>query len=437
MAEAAEGKRAKRGQGEGSYTRLPDGKVRWRIMASTPAGEKRTRSGTAKNMTAAREAVRQAKAEIEREHLPPSRGLTLGELLGEYIAARRGKIKAESTARDYIYTAGKYITPSLGQVKAGKLSAQRLRAYYIELEAGGLGYRTREKIHGLLRAAYTWGTAEGLVTVNPTAHARPQRPAVEGAPRLKAFTPEQAELFYLAARADRWGWPLAFALATGLRPGEVLGLRWVDVTFTSEAAAVVRVERTRSVSGGKIYESTPKTERGRRSLHISGDAVELLKMSQAQAEKESGARLRDRGREYQSTGYVFVTRAGTPYRLDNLRRPMGRICQAAGVPVLTPHKLRHTYASVMAAGGVSVEVLSKRLGHKDPSVTRGIYRHVYDGEGEGLTYDPIPPAPEPEPTERRRVKVRGRRAQGESGSAGVAEGDALPTHPSVAQRGKA
>lgn len=65
---------------------------------------------------------------------------------------------------------------------------------------------------------------------------------------------------------------------------------------------------------------------------------------------------------------MFVTRAGTPYRLD---------------------KLRHTYASVMAmaAGRVSVEVLSKRLGHKDANVTRGIHRHVYDGEG--LTFDPL------------------------------------------------
>lgn len=388
-------------------------------------------------MTAAREAVRAARAEIEREHLPASRGLTLGELVSEYVTARRGKIKAESTARDYTYTAEKYILPSLGQLKAGKVSAQRLRAYYSELEVSGLGYRTREKIHGLLRAAYTWGSAEGLVTVNPTAHARPQRPAVEGAPRLKAFTPEQAARFYLAARADRWGWPLAFALATGLRPGEVLGLRWDDVTFTPEGAAVVRVERTRSVSGGKIYESTPKTERGRRSLTVAGDAVELLRLSQAQAEKERGARLRDRGREYQPTGYVFVTRAGTPYRLDNLRRPMGRICQAAEVPVLTPHKLRHTYASVMAAGGVSVEVLSKRLGHKDPNVTRGIYRHVYDGEGEGLTFDPLTPPAQPDPRERQRVKVRARLAQGEGGSAGGAESSPTPVTPSAAKRAKA
>ncbi|WP_169726646.1 tyrosine-type recombinase/integrase [Deinococcus murrayi] len=385
-------------------------------MATSPAGERRQVSGTARNMTAAREAVRTAKAAIEREHRPPVRGLTLSDLLSEYIAGRRGKIKAESTARDYAYTANKYIRPSVGQLAAGKVSAGRLRAYYAELEASGLGYRTREKIHGLLRAAYAWGNAEGLVTVNPTAHARPQRPTVEGAPRLHAFTPEQAAQFYRAARADRWGWPLAFALATGMRPGEVLGLRWDDVTFTPDGGARVRVERTRSVSGGKVYESTPKTERGRRALSLAGDAVKLLRLSQAQTEKESGARLRDGGREYQHTGYVFVTRAGTPYRLDNLRRPMGRICRAAGVPVLTPHKLRHTYASVMAASGVSVEVLSKRLGHKDPNVTRGIYRHVYDGEGEGLTFDPVTPAPQPEAQGRRRVKVRSRPVGVEGGS---------------------
>ncbi|UTA50086.1 site-specific integrase [Deinococcus radiodurans] len=295
----------------------------------------------------------------------------------------------------------------------------------------------RRQTHNLLNAAYLLGLTDGVVTVNPAARARPVY-VERGAARVKAFTPDEAARFYAAARADRWGWPLAFMLATGLRPGEALGLTWADVTMRGSAeggtlAAVVHIERTRSVSGGRVYEDTPKTERGRRSLTVTGDAARLLLDARAQAEREAGARLRHNGREYQSTGYVFVTRAGTPYRPDNLRRPMARLCQAVGVPVLTPHKLRHTWASVQAAAGVPVEVLSAELGHAAPSFTRDTYRHVYESERASLTYDPLTPAaapaPEPEPQGRKRVTVRARLAQAEAGSAEGEAGELPPALP--------
>lgn len=97
---------------------------------------------------------------------------------------------------------------------------------------------------------------------------------------------------------------------------------------------------------------------------------------------------------YQGSGvkYAFTTRAGTAGRPDNLRRPMNRLCAAAGVPVLTPHKLRHSWTSLLAAQGITVEVLSVQLGHANASITRDIYRHVFQAERVGLTYDPTPEA---------------------------------------------
>lgn len=401
-------RKLKAGQGDGNFDFLSDGRVRWRTCVTSPAGERRYPNGTARNLTEAKKAVREVREAAARDALPPREKVTVGELVGEYIRHRSGVIK-QRTIEDYTYMLAHYITPSLGHLKAQGVSAPRLREYFETLGEGPRGVRTREKVHGLLRAAYRWGVLEGLVTVDPTTRGRPTRPTVKVAPRLKAFTPEEAVKFYQAARADRWGWPLAFMLATGLRPGEALGLRWEDVTFNPDGTAAVNVERTRSMSGGKVYEDTPKTERGRRALTVRGDAVSILQAQRAQAEKEAGARLTHGGRSYEVTGYVFVSRAGTPYRGDNLRRPMGRLCKLAGVPVLTPHMLRHTYTSVMAASGHTVEVLSAQLGHKDPSVTRNIYRHVFEGERAGLTFDPVTPD---EPPQRERVKVRARRAKG-------------------------
>ena len=437
MTETDGGRRAKRGQGEGSYIRLPDGRVRWRVRVTTPAGEPRNLSGTARNMTAAREAVRAAREAAQRDTLPPRERLTVEQLVTAYIEHRAPKLKGR-TVENYRALLRRNIAPSLGPLKAQGVTPARLRAFYDAQREAGQGDSVRRQTHNLLNAAYLLGLTDGAVTVNPASRARPVY-VERGAARVKAYTPEQAAVFYAAARADRWGWPLAFMLATGLRPGEVLGLTWADVTMRGSAeagtlAAVVSVERTRSVSSGRVYEDTPKTERGRRSLTVTGDAARLLLDARAQAEREAGARLRHNGREYQSTGYVFTTRAGTPYRPDNLRRPMTRLCRAAGVPVLTPHKLRHTWASVQAAAGVPVEVLSAELGHAAASFTRDTYRHVFESERASLTYDPLTPAQaQPQaaaPSERRRVTVRrARLAQAQAGSAEGEAGELPPARP--------
>jgi len=404
MAEQGEAVRGKRGQGEGSFTRLPDGRCRWRVMVTTPAGERRHFSGTAANLTAARAAVREARKFKERGELPPREMLTVEQLITQYVTARERSGLKQRTAYDYRYTLTHYLMPSLGPLKAQHVTASRLNEYFDKLGEGPQGERTREKIYALLRAAYRWGVREGLTLADPTVRGRPARSASTGAPRVKAFTPEQAKAFYGAARVDRWGWPLAFMLATGVRPGEVLALTWDDVTFTPEGAALVRVERTRGTMSGKVYEDTPKTSRGRRSLKVTGEPVGILRDAQAQQEKEKGARLTHNGRPYTSTAYVFTSRAGTPWHPDNLRRPMRRLCEEAGVTPLSPHKLRHSYASVLASMGIPVEVVSAQLGHNNPSFTGQVYRHVFDAEREGLTLDPLALAPAPQ--ERPSVKVR-------------------------------
>ena len=102
------------------------------------------------------------------------------------------------------------------------------------------------------------------------------------------------------------------------------------------------------------------------------------------------------------------------------------LCEAAGVTQLSPHKLRHSYASLMGARGVPVEVLSAQLGHSNASVTRDVYRHVYDVEREGLTFDPVPPAPRAA----LRVTVKARRATARASE------PAPPAVPSKPRRAK-
>lgn len=407
MASKDGGPKAKRGQGEGHFTHLESGRVRWRVMVTSKAGERRHPSGTARNLTEARKAVREVREAAERDALPPREKMTIEKLVSEYIEARKPSIKGR-TVENYQAILKRNITPSIGPLKAQGISTQRLREFYDGLRESGQGDSVRRQVHNLIHAAYRMGLAENWVTVNPAARARPIYTDRGSAGRPQSFTPDEAVRFYLKARADRWGWPLVFMLATGMRPGEALGLRWAELTFNPDGSVSVPVERTRSVSGGKVYEDTPKTDRGRRTVTVKGDAAAMLQEVRAQSEREAGARLVHNGKPYQVTGYVFTSRAGTPYRPDNLRRPMRRLCEAAGVPLtMTPHKLRHTWASVLASRGVSIEVLAAQLGHRDAAVTRKYYRQVFESERESLTYDPVSPPPsETRPPQRRTLKVK-------------------------------
>lgn len=392
MTDTGEIKQPKRGQGEGWFKVLPSGRVQWRVMVTSKAGERRHVSGTARNLTEARKAVREIREAAERDSLPPREKMTIEALVSEYITHRAPALK-QHTLDDYHGLLRRYIAPSIGTLKAQGVSAERLRLYFTELSEPkqgqrGKGQRTIEQVHGLLRAAYKHGVNEGLVTVNPTLRAKPVKKRSSGPDKLKAFTPEQAAAFYRTARPDRWGWPLVFMLATGLRLGEVLGLMWQDVERHPDGSVTISIERTRSVSAGKVYENTPKTQRGRRKVKVQGDAATMLGEVKARTDKEAGARLTHNGHAYQGSNYVFVTRAGTGYRPDNLRRPFRRLCELAGVPVLNPYALRHTYTSVLAAAGVSLEVLSAQLGHENSATTGKFYRTVFAEEREGLTYDP-------------------------------------------------
>lgn len=357
-------------------------------MVTSQAGERRHVNGTARNMTEARKAVKAARDAAEHNKLPPRERVTVAQLVEAYIEHRAPSVKGR-TLDNYRALLRRNIAPSFGHLIAQGVTVARLREFYSSLMLAGQGDSVRRQVHNLINAAYKHGLSESVVTVNPAASTRPVYVERGSAGRLKAFTPAQAGAFYRLARSDRWGWPLAFMLATGLRPGEALALKWEHVTFNPDGSAAVQVAGTRSVSGGKVYEDTPKTDRGRRVLIVEGDAVGILRDSQARQKKESAARLRFRGHPYQNTPYVFTSAAGTPWRPDNLRRPMSRLCKAAGVPVLTPHHLRHTFTSGLAAAGVPVEVLSEHLGHSSANVTREFYRHVFDTERSGLTYNPL------------------------------------------------
>lgn len=366
----------KRGHHEGNYTPLPDGRVQWKVRVTYPDGTGNRPSGTARNMTAARQAVRDAQKNAEVGVRPVAKHLTVLEMVTEYMEAKRATWSYR-TLKNNEYLLEQYIREQLGGLRAAGVTPRALRDYLGALSLGSSG---QNQVRSLLSGAYKRAIADGLLRDNPTVHA----PVVKErrAPVQKAFAPDEARRFYEAALADRWAWPLAFMLLTGLRIGEAVALTWDDLHTEGgdSGVAYVLVNKTRSEYQGKAYENSPKTAAGHRKVYLSSDAQVLVERVRERAKLEAEAHGRGVGPS------IFPSPlTGQPCIHDSLRGVMERTCRLAEVPRLTPHGLRHSFTSLMHAQGGSLAAISAHLGHAQVSTTANIYRSIFDEERRGVT----------------------------------------------------
>lgn len=156
---------------------------------------------------------------------------------------------------------------------------------------------------------------------------------------------------------------------TGLRRGEILGLRWADVDMTRR---IVSVRNNRTQAGSEIVESTPKTKNGRRTVDLGDRAAGALlgwKLAQS-AEADSW------GEAYMQSGYVFTYEDGTPLKPQYVTRLFDKLRVKAELPKLTFHGQRHEAASLMIEAGEDILIISRILGHSSVGVTSDIYGHM-------------------------------------------------------------
>lgn len=307
--------------------------------------------------------------------LPPD---TLGAYLEEWLEQKRLEVKPRTLT---IFRADLApVTRLLGRKKLAQLTPRDIQAamrhivgsvreYYPNgrTKADGspraprrvtLTTKTANSARATLGNALDDAVSLGLIPANPVARTKP----LKHEPReIRIWTAAEVTAFTRATRAAGADYHALFylALTAGLRPGELIALEWGDVR-----GAQLTVQRTASVDGTV---GAPKTRAGRRTLPLSHDAVEAL------AVHRSGLVADDNlGR------LVFPTAAGTMVTHSNLRRSLHAWARKAEVPLLAPHDLRHTYASMAIANGMDVAELARRLGHTNPAFTLRQYVHFFE-----------------------------------------------------------
>ncbi|MGO9057358.1 MAG: tyrosine recombinase XerC [Candidatus Binataceae bacterium] len=356
----------KRGQNEGSIFRRWDG--RWCGILNLGWENGRRKRKHFYGSTAADVREHLLKARTDHSHgLPvaPERQ-TVGEFLDRWLAESVKPSVRPLTYQQYSAYIRLYITPALGKVQLAKLNPQQVQQLSNALLKRGLSSRTVQLALVILRHALSQAVKWNLAARNVAKLV--DTPKVERT-EIKPFSPEQAREFVAAVRGKPWSAAYITALVLGLREGELLGLRWVDVDLEARSLRIVQtVQRTKA---GRIF-ARPKTERSRRTLALSESLVAVLRGHKArQAEQRLAA-----GSDWQDMGLVFTSRIGTPIEVSNLHRNFKGILREAGLPNIRLHDLRHSAASLLLAQGVHARAIMEQLGHSRISVTMDTYAHI-------------------------------------------------------------
>lgn len=307
--------------------------------------------------------------------------MTTGEFLETRIENHGINVKA-TTKENYESIIRTHLIPELGNIPLSKLNpihiqslyAKKLQKGHADGKDGGLSTRMLRYMHSLLNESLSYAVSIKLIPENPAKNVKPVRVLQK---EIACLTPEQVKAFLEAAKNDRF-YPLFLcASGTGLRRGELLGLKWQGVDFDN-ATLTVRRTLARTKKGPAFQE--PKSQASRRTVTFPEEVVKVLravKIEQAKQKLKAGPL-------YQDNGLVFATSVGTPLNPENItKRHLYPVLKKAGLPRIRFHDLRHTHATLLLLKGENVKVVSERLGYSSVAFTLKTYAHVLPGMQEG------------------------------------------------------
>ncbi|GIO33758.1 site-specific integrase [Paenibacillus albilobatus] len=296
------------------------------------------------------------------DYFEPSKTL-FKDYIAEWLKNRRNL--SPETVELYENNLRLYINPSLGHIPLSKLNAQHIEDFLTTMEEKGLGEWSIKRAFSILNAALNSAVTKDLILKNPAN--KVEKPKVTRK-SMQVWEPVFTFDFLAKTKGKSRYWiAIYLAIMTGMRQGEILGLRWSDIDFENKSLHIQQtVTKRRRIKDGA------KTPSSIRSVALSTDTIEKLK-------EHRSIILQERlfyGEEYQNNDLVVCTATGGPATARNIYRAWERFLEKHKAPHITFHDLRHTHVAMMIKQGVHMKVISERLGHSSISVTMDIYGHL-------------------------------------------------------------
>lgn len=327
---------------------LPSGS--WRAQVTLQG---RRLSHTCKSQQGAREWIRKVAGQIEQGLTYDAERTRVGTWLESWLKNKRAQLRT-ATIQQYEWVAEKYLLPELGRIRLRELTPARIQAYYDSLLREGRGERTIQCVHIVLYGCLEQAARIGLVARNPAAVCiLPKTSRGE----MQVWTENQVSEFLIFVSGQRNEILYQTALATGMRRGELLGLKWQDVDWLARTVTVRR-QAFHPQGGGWVMQE-PKTERGRRSVQLGAGMVERLREQMAKVELTRKI-ARDRWQEHD---LIFPSTQGTPQGGTSISHEFQALVTRSGLPRLRFHDLRHTAATIMLSHGIPPVIVAGMLGH--------------------------------------------------------------------------
>ncbi|HNX29713.1 MAG TPA: tyrosine-type recombinase/integrase [Syntrophomonadaceae bacterium] len=291
---------------------------------------------------------------------------------------------ASKTLESYKCIINKYILPNMGGIKVNALKAAHIQDYYTLMtkgkKQGGAGLSNTSVLyhHRIFHEALSHAVNWGYIPYNPADRVKPPR---KDTPEMKTLSMESAQYVLDNYRDHKTYLPVLLAIKTGMRQGEICGLRWENVDLQT---GIISVTHALQRQGKELVLKEPKTKKSRRSIPVPDDVTkELRRVKARQAEDRLSL-----GKGYDPRGFICAWEDGRPFEPDWVSKQWRKIIKDDAEKAkkeLTDrhipdgvrfHDLRHTHATILLSQGVNLKVVQERLGHESISTTGDIYSHV-------------------------------------------------------------
>ena len=359
----------KRANGEGNIRKRKDGRWEGRFTAGHDpvTGKQIFKNVLGKTQAEVKEKLKKALVEAGQVDFTKSGKYTVGTWMDEWfenVAKIKVRPSSHQTYKGYI---DNHIKPNIGNIPLEKLTTMDLQKFYRKLltkgrverieskeQPKGLSAKTVRNINQVISSAMDLAVTQKIILTNPTNAC--ELPKVEHQ-EMQTIPAEQLQAFLDEARATGVYEMYYIELATGLRRGELLGLKWQDIDWKN---GIIKVRRQVARVDGQIVEVSLKTKNSYRAVTISQQAIEVLKQQKAKT--------------YDT--YVFPSPNGGPISPDSVNNMLKRVLERAGIPKVRFHDLRHTFATIALQNGVDIKTVSSMLGHFSAGFTLDTYAHV-------------------------------------------------------------